>query len=207
MTGGRHLDHIDKKAINDFCLALTNKITAAIPPRLWHYTTAEGFIGVLTSKKLRANHITAMNDAYEYRYSIGSLAQATDFRLQHNHEIPAEARSMLQRMRDALAGVTLADIPPVFVSCFTAEVDQANHWGEYGDRGKGYALGFNTTELVKIAAEQDIFILPCVYQDKDVAEVMVACVVEAERIFMIVRGKRLNVPLTELINDFLQFYT
>ena len=44
MTGGRHLDHIDKKAINDFCLALTKKITATIPLRLWHYTTAEGFI-------------------------------------------------------------------------------------------------------------------------------------------------------------------
>lgn len=205
-AGGVYLDDADKTAINHFLLTLVGNITKEIPPVLWHYTTADGLIGILKDKKIRAGHISGMNDAYEFRYSIGSLMQATDFRLKQENGLPEEIRAMLHRLRDGLTNVPLEKIPPVFVSCFSSTVDQASQWGEYGDRGKGYALAFRANDLFQIASEQNIFAIRCVYDDREIAMIMAAIVLTAERVFTEVRKKRQDVELPKLIEDFLQFY-
>jgi hypothetical protein len=206
MNGGTFLDQADRQDVNSFLLSITRQITQRVPGLFWHYTTAEGFLGIVASKKLRASHITAMNDAYEYRYGANSLAQAISFRLNGQSGISADSRSMLECMHRSLSSVTLPNVPPVFVSCFTSDVDQTNHWGEYGDRGKGYALGFRAPDAVQIANEQQIFLLPCVYDDRTVAGIMKSAVANAESVFAQVRRKNANTPITELIDDFLEFY-
>ncbi len=203
--GGIYLDDEDRKAVNQFLLKLVGRITKQIPPTLWHYTTADGLIGILKDKKLRAGHIAGMNDAYEFRYSVGSLAQQTNHRLVKAPGLPDDIRAMLEHLRDGLK-IPLSDIPPVFVSCFSSTVDQTNHWGEYGDRGKGYALAFRAHDIFQIAAEQNIFATRCVYDDEEIATIMAAIVLTAEQVFAVVREKRPDIELSVLIKDFLQFY-
>lgn len=205
MAGAKYLVGPDKAAINDFMTALVERMTGEIPPVLWHYTTAEGLLGILDSKKIRASHISTMNDVYEYRYSVGSLVQAAEHRLKL--DIDDVSRSMLGHLCAELKDLRIDRVPPVFVSCFTSNVDWTNHWGEYGDRGRGYALGFSTPELFQVAALQAVFFQRCVYDNKTVAALMAEIVLTAERIFKGVQARNSGVAIGELANDFLQFYT
>jgi hypothetical protein len=88
------------------------------PPTLYHYTTAQGLLGIMESNKLWATNVRFLNDPSEIDYaiciireSLGSAPLPANFRDQVNYrldESEAEAR--------------------VYVCCFCVEGDLLSQW-------------------------------------------------------------------------------
>lgn len=204
----KFFDDSDVIAVSKLCLDLAGRLTPMPPDKLYHYTTAAGLIGILESKCLRASHIIGMNDSFEFRHSVGSLCQAIEYRQSNYSGISADVKMMLARFRDGLSdAMKLSNVPPIFVSCFTQDVDFTNHWTEYGDRGRGYAVGFAVDGLLKCGQEQGLFLLKCEYDDRSIADIMSKIVIASETIFSEIKRKNPNAESTQLIDDFLDFYT
>jgi hypothetical protein len=148
-------------------LAILQGDPQRIPDTVWHYTDAKGFLGILADKTIRASHIATMNDAFEYRHSLRVFRKFSDEYIHWRQDGLTPLEPITDFLINSIAGnpdiFQLADIPNIYVSCFSLTVDRATHWGEYGDKGRGYALGFNARTLQSIANEQHLSMFPCVY--------------------------------------------
>ena len=56
-----------------------------LPPRLYHYTSQEGLLGILSSKTLWATRIQYLNDSTEFAYTLALLQKA--FNLDHQQSL------------------------------------------------------------------------------------------------------------------------
>jgi DUF2971 family protein len=204
----KFLDVSDIADIGGSCLEVLSQLMPILPGELWHYTTASGLIGILKSKCLKASHITGMNDADEYNYSISSLSKAIEIRLSEESQVSGETRVMLEKFRVSLniGGLKRENVPPIFVACFTQDVDLANHWGEYGDRGKGYAIGFSVPDLLQAGNDQGLFLLKCIYDNQETDQIMEKIVKQLEKVFADVLSKNSNVSIEEISDDFINYY-
>lgn len=55
-----------------------------LPETLYHYTNQEGFLGIISSKKIWATDILFLNDAIEFEYSVNLLKNSIDLYLKSN---------------------------------------------------------------------------------------------------------------------------
>ena len=109
---------------------------------VYHYTTAEGLLGILTSGRIWASSVLHMNDASELLYAQKLYLD----------ELDAYLRSMERRevLNDLDFAVTLTGIGRglieevlVFAACFCRNGDLLSQWRGYGGAGGGYALGLD----------------------------------------------------------------
>jgi Protein of unknown function (DUF2971) len=124
------------------------------PPKpeglLYHYTSMDGFIGILNSDSLRATHIKYMNDSNEF---IDAL--------KHLHNLIDEFDATLQPMLLKLMESTIAKFSGRFgayVISFTDDGEQSidtdqmpgdrlSQWRAYAGGGRGISLGFDYESL------------------------------------------------------------
>jgi Protein of unknown function (DUF2971) len=147
-----------------------------IPPIVYHYTSADGFLGILESKKIRATAVEYLNDSKEIAFAIDA------------------ASSFISEKRDALfpaAYAPLADIvleglnrrvaSGVFVACFCTNGDRLSQWRGYADKGLGFAMGFAGRNLadLKLSSGPDVLnvrFARCEYSEKSLlADVSAWC--------------------------------
>lgn len=114
-----------------------NEQVAQMPDRLFHYTTAEGMLGILSSKEFWATHMSYLNDSSELSY--GST-------------LVAERLANLSKLYDALpqwkAFLDLAhsnrnafdNILEAYAICFCTNGDLLSQWRGYGLSGGGYSI-------------------------------------------------------------------
>jgi hypothetical protein len=116
--------------------------------QLFHYTSAEGLVGIVDSKILRASDMLCLNDASEAEYAnalIGEALGAVDPLL-----LPSEHRSeFMNSLRSAFRMYT------PFVACFCEDPDLLSQWRGYGKAGEGFALGFSSSWLSSSAVVDD----------------------------------------------------
>ncbi|DAA98904.1 TPA: hypothetical protein CPT88_00580 [Candidatus Gastranaerophilales bacterium HUM_8] len=119
---------------------------------IYHYTSPEGILGILTNHTLWLSEITYMNDESEITYTFDLL---TDILAQNNDEI-------CQTFKDSLEAKikTRTQLPSnlfdyvhrdsIFVACFSTEQDELSLWNYYTKTGSmaGYNIGFKVDELV-----------------------------------------------------------
>ncbi|MHB8870426.1 MAG: DUF2971 domain-containing protein [Thermoleophilia bacterium] len=114
------------------------------PPELiYHYTSAEGVLGILSSGELWATHVGHMNDSSELRYGLdlvlGRLA-ALDL-AKRSEEFFVWSEILQDRL------VQLGDRMDFYLSCFCQKPDLLSQWRAYGGNGVGYAIGLNARAL------------------------------------------------------------
>jgi hypothetical protein len=111
------------------------------PELLYHYTTAEGLLGILQSGTLRATDVRHLNDRRELIVSYDLLVQM----LQH----PNSSINLHSGVGSSLAATMIdyQDEPQIgpFSVSFCDASDLLSQWRGYG-RG-GYALGFSSDQL------------------------------------------------------------
>jgi hypothetical protein len=162
---------------------------------LFHYTTAAGLSGIVTSGTLWVVHSAFLNDYQEYRLFFdqrlpalleSAISAAYEQRQTHPH-VTFEVRrlrgasayrnSVLQNMLPALQHYT-RELNTPYVACFCSAASQlvATHgllsqWRGYGSDG-GYALVFDTKKLDHLMQEEakqikgmDFFIGDAEYYD------------------------------------------
>jgi hypothetical protein len=120
---------------------------AQYPDVLFHYTTADGLVGVLTSRSFWMTSLRYMNDLSELQYAkdlIGDVI-ASRAALPSNSSIAQEFLRRIQGSYDLFATGT-----DVYAICFCATGNLLSQWRAYGARGGGYACGFDFFQLQRL---------------------------------------------------------
>lgn len=129
-------DSIETKLMKDWFAPTQDRI-------LYHYTNAEGVMGILRSDVLRGTSAGYMNDTSEIRYGLAVCEAVIE------HEIRVRSRDAERKLLEgARAGVQSPEIPfEVFVTSFTEARDDLPQWRTYGSPESGYALGFQLSDF------------------------------------------------------------
>jgi len=107
-----------------------------VPSDLFHYTSPEGFIGIVRSKSIWASDMLSLNDASEANYAMRLTAELLD---KYHPNVPDVDR---QRFKTQLTDYMFPLYTP-FVACFCRDGDLLSQWKGYGSGGEGFALGFS----------------------------------------------------------------
>jgi hypothetical protein len=157
-----------------------------VPTRLYHYTDAQGFKGIVESRELWATHIQYLNDAQEYHHAAELAARVLLERAQAAAD-PHE-QAILGRLNAATDLHTMAE-QSVCVTSFSAAGDDLSQWRGYCPDSTGYSLGFVPEDLVAKAAEQGFSLARCLYGEA----------VQREAITRVLEEVRRSVPWTQAL--------
>jgi hypothetical protein len=121
---------------------------------LYHYTGAEGLLGIVRSGTVWATDSAYLNDASEFRYAVGLIKDVIQ-----EAAADAEPDSWKYHCLNAIYVVTGDMESPAsvgsaqvtdeqsFVVCFSEHGDGLSQWRGYGKSIGGYALGFSFEHL------------------------------------------------------------
>lgn len=117
---------------------------SSTPSQLWHYTNAEGLIGILQSGELWSTHVSCLNDQMELRYARRLLLDKI-IELS-NSVVHSEEIRFLNILKSELAqdSTTTSEW---FVTSFSTKMDDLSQWRAYGFGEGGYAIGFEFSKL------------------------------------------------------------
>lgn len=107
----------------------------------YHYTDANGLIGIINSGRLWATDIRFLNDPSEGVFFPERLLQIMEKSQMHNNDlinkIISGIRTSMEHPRSSHS---------TFCISLSRKGDQLSQWRGYGDFGKGYSIGFNIEE-------------------------------------------------------------
>ena len=142
----------------------------AAPEHLFHYTTAEGLIGIVESGKLWASSASFLNDSSEPSYAMDTIKRAFEdvsCALQPNSVAARALQGYWQELQNRLRN----EAPDVYVFCFCESPDLLSQWRGYGAQCAGYALGFSSAQLQKYVVEQGrsegLYLMKIAYEKRD----------------------------------------
>jgi hypothetical protein len=115
-----------------------------LPDRLYHYTTAEGLLGILEAKALWATDARYLNDVSEIVYAEQLIRDEIQMQLEHTS---SDLREWLAAYRDVVPRVR--EISESFVACFCESGDLLSQWRAYGTNG-GFSVGFSGKQLLEL---------------------------------------------------------
>jgi hypothetical protein len=84
MSGYLYVRDEDIKEYWQFCLRHSRAFGRALPTELWHYTNADGLIGILKSGKIWTTQVTCLNDILEQRLFGDLVHEAVKERRKQN---------------------------------------------------------------------------------------------------------------------------
>jgi hypothetical protein len=135
------------------------------PPvsEIWHYTDAEGLVGILKSGQLWCTQVSCLNDSLEWRY-FGDLVHAAIKALRAKNT-DANLAIMLRIADESLDGRDFS-ASGYFVACFSEVEDDLGQWRGYGGGQCGYSVGFRVDGILEALTRPNTFLLPMHYEDK-----------------------------------------
>lgn len=120
------------------------RIPRDTPAVFYHYTTRQGFEGILRSGGLRASYRLNMNDPSEFQHAQElvdeTLADVTKCRNAPRaaHSLSHYARLNIKRcLRESV------EVSRAFCACLTLSSDHSGQWERYADKGRGFGLGID----------------------------------------------------------------
>ena len=136
-----------------------------IPEKLWHYTSIQGFQGIVASKRIWATDLRFLNDREEFIHTrniangIVAASPELDENQFRNREILAKAVTF------ALDSTPLTSYDfRVFVASFSAAEDQLGQWRAYSRGSSGVSLAFDLKALRPPYGNGALMVFaPCVY--------------------------------------------
>ncbi len=126
---------------------------------LYHYTSQEGLIGIISTSELWATKVQYMNDSSEFGLALKIAADCLNTRLTN-----CDAKQ--KRKLDLLIQTLNIGNANVFVSCFCEEGDLLGQWRAYTGANHGYSIGIDSKILNERAGASKFTLGPCVYDAK-----------------------------------------
>lgn len=147
-----------------------------LPKILWHYTDAQGLLGILQSQQFWASSATYLNDDQELDYGYSCLSKSLNIvasELDHLGQITSSGQTKKEEpaslLGDALRfqeaelkgylkipfGRPVYETSDIYIVSFCEEGDLLSQWLGYSE-GSGYALGFDREELAKSIAQNGL---------------------------------------------------
>ncbi len=125
------------------------------PELLFHYTTAEGLLGMLQSRQLWATNVRFMNDTSEMGHGIDLVRE-----IFKAIEPDVVGRSSIRKLAFEMARSAIDDMvadaerfTKHFAVSFCTNGNLLSQWRGYGQLGGGFAVGFTPAGLGRYAAE------------------------------------------------------
>ena len=128
------------------------------PDTLYHYTSQDGFIGIMHSENIWCTKIHYLNDTTEFRLAIDLAREILDQRKRD-----ATNNKYAEKVKFLLRKVNSIEHINVCVCSFSEEGDMISQWRAYCGRHSGYSLGFDTKTLRAIGDSARFTLAPCVY--------------------------------------------
>ena len=113
---------------------------AGPPDILYHYTNTEGVRGIISSHHLWASNVRFLNDLSEPSFAASLIDETMDSVGRNTGRTP----ELVPNRQDYES-----NFPDVYAFCFCEQGDLLSQWRAYGDRGGGYAVGFDRDKLQK----------------------------------------------------------
>ncbi len=126
-------------------------VTYAPPALLYHYTSADGVLGILGRREMYASDLRFLNDARELTFArdvvVARLRQAADELEAHPDDDIGRVEARVNLMRNcSYEADRVSEWLQIFVACFCEKGDLLSQWRGYGQTA-GYALGFDRAAL------------------------------------------------------------
>jgi Protein of unknown function (DUF2971) len=138
----------------------------AEPEILYHYTSQEGLLGILSTKTIWATDLYYLNDVTEFKHAMGLVnEELKDFG--RKFDIPSSTIAKTLRW---LAGES--DQRHVYVSSLSEDGNQLSQWKLYGSNYRGFSLGFDFSELEHNQKEGMYFIQQCFYDREEYKQII-----------------------------------
>jgi hypothetical protein len=97
---------------------------------VFHYTSAQGLIGMVEGKTMRASEASSLNDLAEARQGWEAIRRV----------LPSMPDDETRKLLLAHAERPLNERHEVFVLCASTAGDDTNQWRLYADGGRGYVM-------------------------------------------------------------------
>lgn len=133
-------NEIRKKINSTFFLGLDSDVV-----ELHHYTTVEGFKGILESSSLWASEALYLNDRIEIEYGLEVFREEISKVKSRFGDTCAPEKDMLDQATDLLKDMW--QDYGVFICCFCDYGDLVTQWRGYGEGGAGVSITFDATAL------------------------------------------------------------
>lgn len=132
------------------------------PETLYHYTTQQGLIGVLTNHVVWATDIRYLNDSSEYSYGETVIERIISRRRRG-------AKGDLRKFyEDSDAAKGLYSQTRFFVTSLTENGNLLSQWRGYTPNGNGFSLGFSVDKLKTVLGKRGEFsLVKCVYEQSE----------------------------------------
>lgn len=139
-----------QRVINQF-VAETEKIIKSlrdalgkepVPPVIYHYTDSGGLRGIIETGRLWLSDVFSMNDPSELNHGFCIFLDALKVKaVSHNAQLFAKG---LWSFRNRIG---IEKSGNYFTCSFSKAGNDLGQWRAYADNGRGYVLGFGTTQL------------------------------------------------------------
>ncbi len=148
-----------------------------LPRLIYHFTDADGLIGIIQHRSLRGTLATALNDKSEMKIALEVAKELVAARLKIKETLfDRFFHTFVEKpaMFDATGKIPLR--PGVVSFCKSA--DLSVHWTHYGKSGTGFALGFSPSRL----AVGGLRVVKVIYDVQQQREVIKNLLADASRI-------------------------
>jgi hypothetical protein len=130
---------------------------SAPPPILYHYTTADGLVGIVHGRRLNATHSNFLNDPQEVSFAEEILRSFLKQRRSAFSASDAAKSLFYDSLLDSLEKVRSSR--ELYVASLSEADDLLSQWQSYSSRGYGYSIGFDGQALRDIYGSPGIIYL------------------------------------------------
>jgi len=135
-----------------------------IPKKLWHYTSIQGFHGIVTSKQMFATDLRFLNDREEFVHARNLANQMVAASSEFDDDGFPNRKFLANAVTLAFESGPLTDMQ-VFVASFSASEDQLGQWRGYSHGSSGVSLAFDLGSFRPPAGSDTLVsFAPCVYE-------------------------------------------
>jgi len=137
---------------------------------LYHYTSAEAFMGICRNNEIWLGDVRFMNDPSEL-----SFGQQVAYQALNHFSDSSEAETMIEIVKEALAEISAKSIaqPTIFAFSLCRISDALPQWRQYGDQGRGYSIGFRTKTLLNPKNDSALGLFRVRYTKQDQEEIFI----------------------------------
>ena len=133
------------------------------PEKLYHYTTLEGLLGILTQKVLWATKIQYLNDSSELTKPLEVGEKIVENLIQDSTSLGETHKDLLE---SGLKQLKFWRDVNLCVASFCEEGDLLSQWRGYGSFGSAFSVGFKTEKIEEAISKNGFELVQSKYFDE-----------------------------------------
>lgn len=151
-------------------------VNQSIPEKLWHYTSVQGFQGIIASGNIYATDVRFLNDAEEFihaRKVAEDLIEKTPELGNYNFPLSDSLKWLVNIIFES--DFMNPDRAHIFVASFTDSEDDLSQWRGYSHDSFGVSIAFDLRMYrPPIESDSAVVFAPCIYED-DIKQNLIQC--------------------------------